>query len=275
MEAHLYILVAAPFVAELIRAPSPADPGVGRVQRLHPGGVPGRVGGRGSALRPGRGSARTQPHPEPDHPPLRRVYGPFGPLPDVVAPADPPLPGGPGHRRRVGGRGGAGHRDLAATLAGLDQPGPDDRLRVRHAPGDARGIHAAREPPGRLRRRRAARPAGLLAPPRPARARRVACGQGRSATGTPRARRPVPTSAPPHDGPDAPALLAGADDLVAGPVLDRAISPHFAGPPHRGRRPRRADISAPRRPWGSWRPSPATSSPPGWPTGSATARRWP
>ena len=30
MEAHLYILVAAPFVAELIRAPSPSDPGVGR-----------------------------------------------------------------------------------------------------------------------------------------------------------------------------------------------------------------------------------------------------
>ena len=71
LDMHLYTLVAAPFVMELLAAASPADPVGAREELVDPGRVPRGLGARRRLLRPPRRPPRPQPRPEPHHPHLR------------------------------------------------------------------------------------------------------------------------------------------------------------------------------------------------------------
>ncbi len=62
---------------------------------------------------------------------------------DVVAPADLPLSGGAGHRRRMGGRGVAAVGNLAAPVAALDRRRAANRRQPRRPAGDAGRLLAA------------------------------------------------------------------------------------------------------------------------------------
>ena len=167
---HLYVLVAAPFVAELLGVTDTRNEIVGwysswiqaafLVGWALGGGFFGRIGDRIGrsralcltiltyALFTGPGLLRT----------------------DVVATADLAIPGGAGHRRRVGGGGLAALGDVAAALAAVDRRRAAERRQRRHPAGLVRDVRAggqqsARGFPGR----RAAGLARVLDPPRGAR----------------------------------------------------------------------------------------------------------
>ncbi len=104
LDMHLYTLVAAPFVMQLLHANSLADPSVKQhsawIQAAFligwalGGGFFGRVGDL----------AGPQPGVKPDHRHLRRVHRAFLLCSNLVASAHLPFPRGIGYRWRVGRR---------------------------------------------------------------------------------------------------------------------------------------------------------------------------
>ena len=61
LDMHLYVLVAAPFVAELLGVAEREGPGGRLLQLVDPGGVPDRLGAGRRLLRAHRRPARPQP----------------------------------------------------------------------------------------------------------------------------------------------------------------------------------------------------------------------
>ena len=77
LDMHLYTLVAAPFVIELLGAASPADAAVREKSSwIQAAFLIGWALGGGLLRAPGR-SPRPQPRAQPDHPDLRRLHRPL------------------------------------------------------------------------------------------------------------------------------------------------------------------------------------------------------
>ena len=132
LDMHLYTLVAAPFVAQLIGAASTTDPKVGHYGSLIQGAflLGWALGGRflRAYWRPPGPGARAEPH----HPDLRRVHRAVFLCNVLVAPGHLPVPGRAGHWRRMGGGGLIALGNLAAPVAALDRSGAPDRRERRH-----------------------------------------------------------------------------------------------------------------------------------------------
>ena len=121
LDMHLYTLVAAPFVMQLLHVASTTDPLVKEKSSwIQAAFLIGWALGGGFFGRAGR-PAGPQPGAVPDDSDLRPVHGPVGLRADLVATADFPFSGRPGHRRRMGGRVVTPVRDLAQSLASLDR----------------------------------------------------------------------------------------------------------------------------------------------------------
>ena len=99
LDMQLYVLVAAPFVAELLGAASAKDPAGGLLQLLDPGGVSVRLGAGGRLLRIDRGSPWAQPRLDVDDPHVRVLYRTVVLRANLVALAHLSIPGGLGDRR--------------------------------------------------------------------------------------------------------------------------------------------------------------------------------
>ena len=179
---HLYTLVAAPFVAQLLGAASTTDPRVGRYGSIIQGGVHARLGAGRRVLRAHRRPAGPRARAEPHRADLRRVHRAVLLRAGLVAPAHLPVPGRAGHRRRMGGGRVVALGNLAAPMAALDRGGAPDRRQRRHPrrrPGQCHPGRraAALSVPGR----RAAGAAGVLDSPRGARTGGMALRQGAGA----------------------------------------------------------------------------------------------
>ena len=135
LDMHLYTLVAAPFVATLLAVSDANDPRVrwygSWIQAAFllgwalGGGFFGRLGDR-------LGRSRALCADDPDLRPLHRALGGRA---DLVAPADLPVPGRAGDRRRVGRRRLAALGDLAATVAAVAGGGAPVGGECRHPAG--------------------------------------------------------------------------------------------------------------------------------------------
>ena len=101
------------------------------------GGFFGRIGDR-------LGRA---PGAEPHRPDLCRLYRAVFLRADLVAPADLPVPGCAGHRRRMGGGRVVALGNLAAPVAALDRRGAPDRRERRHPRRSLANFILAAAPP--------------------------------------------------------------------------------------------------------------------------------
>ncbi len=231
LDMHLYVLVAAPFVAELVGVTDTRNEVVGWYSSLIQaaflvgwalgGGFFGRVGdliGRSRAL------CLTI-----------LTYALFTGLAlfraNMVATAHRTVPGGPWHRRRVGRRGVVAVGDVASPLAAVDRCGTPERRQHRRLARFVRYLRAGGpEPPCGLPGRRASGPTRILDPPGSPRDRRMVHSQARGEGRRARHCRPFPRRSTSHGHSRHPGLLGQPDGTLGVHVL---VSATLAKPARR------------------------------------------
>jgi len=183
LELHLYTLVATPLVIHLLAAASAADPAVKeKTAYIQAAFLIGWAAG-GAFFRPPGRHPRPQPGARAYGAHVRALHRPVRGIADMVAVDDLPFRRRTRDRRRMGCRGVASHRDMAAGLASVDRGRAPVGRQSRHSRRRRRGrpaVTPATSASGTLRLspRRAAGAARVLDPPPRARAGDMAPGRG-------------------------------------------------------------------------------------------------
>ncbi len=131
LDMHLYVLVATPFVAELLGATKSEGPGRWLLRLADPSCISDRLGAGWRLLWPHRRSHRPQPGADADDPHLCRVHGPLVLRANLVAVVYLSLSGGARHWRRMGSGGLAPVGNVAQALAAVDRGGFANRRQHR------------------------------------------------------------------------------------------------------------------------------------------------